>query len=110
MFRDDLDITGVQLSIQLDFDVSLASEGFLVLLFPGFVPDISHTPFPLSLADSKQYFHILKWFLFDTFQSGSSLWGLKSRLSDSTHTFVTEQEVQVTMSANYAWRKALFQH
>lgn len=58
----------------------LPSEGFLVLLFPGFVPDISNTPFPLSLADSEQYLHILKWFLFDTFQSGSSLWDLKSRL------------------------------
>lgn len=62
----------------------LLSEGFLVHTkmlakcpFPGFAPVISHSPFPLSLADTEQSFHILRWFLFDTFLFVSFLWVLR---------------------------------
>lgn len=61
----------------------LPSEGFLVhskmlakCPFPGFVSIISQTPFPLSLEDTEHSFHILRWFLFDTFHS-VSLWVLR---------------------------------
>lgn len=87
----------------------LPSEGFLVLLFQA-LSQVSVTPHFLC--------HLQTLNNICTFWGGFCLTpfslvppcGTSRADSDSTHTCVAEQEVQVTMSANYAWRKALFLH